>query len=750
MSLNLALTSGISGLQVAQRGLDTVAHNLANVNTPGYTRKIFYPESVVLAGNGTGVQTGGIIRRVDDGLNEDLRLELARLEELETSNEFFERMQDLLGTPAENSSISHRLTSLYEQLEAVALDPDSSSAQLSALRQADTVVSQLNTLSRKLQEFRLDADQEIDTAVNEINDRIAAIDNLNEEISLGYATERDVTDLLDKRDLELQKLSSLIDVTSFERAGGALVIYTAAGSVLLDAEPEVLSHTAASQVAAWDSHGGGDFSAISLDAVDITSEIGGGKLAALIEMRDKTLVNYQAQVDELTQALKETINQVHNRGTSYPNVLNEYNGTRAFVAPGTQTVSLQAPDDVMVTVYNTDGSEKASVSLNTLMQNTNLADDGSGAVVGTGTNYGSGGPWTITQMTAKMQSWLRSAAGAGLTGADVAVGTDGKVAIDLNDNTAGLAFRDQVTSAKGGTAQDATVLFDKNGDGHTDETVEGFANFFGLNDFFIVDRTNDWVMDSAVKAANWTPNVTGTLMFYDSATPPGAAGAPIGSLSVQANWTLSDIATAINQSTTLADSFEAEVVREGEGYRLRIKSRDGNDMILVQGGATPHSLMEQLGMESAAVGVSGQVAVRADLLEDPSKLSRGSVLYNSDINEYYLSGGDNTTANQMAAAFQTGVSFDAAGGLTTGARSFADYAALIINQNASEASIVSGEVTYQTQLADSLSLKQGEISAVNMDEELSQLLVWEQMYNASAKVIATVADMLDTLNSIIR
>jgi flagellar hook-associated protein 1 FlgK len=126
------------------------------------------------------------------------------------------------------------------------------------------------------------------------------------------------------------------------------------------------------------------------------------------------------------------------------------------------------------------------------------------------------------------------------------------------------------------------------------------------------------------------------------------------------------------------------------------------------------------------------------------------MLYNSDTGEYYVSAGDNTTANEMAEIFQSPLTFETAGGLTTGQRTLSDYAALTLSQNASEAASVETNLDYQTTLADTLDLKVSEVSGVNMDEELAQLLVWEQMYNASAKVISTVADMLDVLNSIIK
>ncbi|MCF8481842.1 MAG: flagellar hook-associated protein FlgK [Rhodospirillum sp.] len=741
MSLNLALSAGISGLQTSQKGLDLVGHNLANVNTVGYTRKTFNPESVVLNGRGVGVQTGGITRSVNAGLNEELRSELATYTELNTKDTYFQRMQDLFGTPAENSSISHKISLFAQEFETLSLEPDKSTQHLSVTRYAQELTQKFNNINDKLQEMRLNADQDIASSVTEINNHLSSIDTLNEQITQGIASGQDVTDLQDKRDTELLGLQKLIDVTSFERSGGALVIYTTGGTTLLDTDPVTVSHAASTSVSATDSYGGSDFAPITANGQDITAEIGQGKLAGLIEMRDKTIPSYQAQMDELSAKLKETVNQINNRGTSYPSVANTYDGTTKFIAPSTQTMEL-TNGDVQITVFDKTGAQAATAPLSTIM-------DGS-AFSPAQADLGASGPWTVEQVAARVSSWLNDSSGGGLTGASFAYDTNtGTYDIDLKSNDYSLAFRDQASSTTGSTAGDVTISYDKNGDGTADETVMGFSSFFGLNDMF-VSSDNQWLFDSDVKSANWTPNVNGTLQFsVPDATAPGTnPPTSLGTLTVQGGWSLSDIAAAINNNSNLSANLEAEVVQDGEGYRLRIKNRAGDDMEITQTGGT--GLITQLGLDHSDAGLSGSLALSSTLVDDPSRLSRGAVLFNSDTGEYYVSAGDNTTANQMAKAFQTPISFDTAGGLTTGQRTLSDYAALSLSQNASEAASVETSLDYQATLADTIDLKVSEVSGVNMDEELAQLLVWEQMYNASAKVISTVADMLDVLNSIIR
>src|SRR5512132_3105515 len=77
--LTQALRTAHSGLFASQQALDAVARNVANVNTPGYTRKIVNLEQRTLAGAGAGVHFGALTRRLDQGLVDSLRQETGRL-----------------------------------------------------------------------------------------------------------------------------------------------------------------------------------------------------------------------------------------------------------------------------------------------------------------------------------------------------------------------------------------------------------------------------------------------------------------------------------------------------------------------------------------------------------------------------------------------------------------------------------------------------------------------------------------------
>lgn len=1021
MSLTLGLNSAISGLLTNQRALDVISHNVANVNTVGFTRKIFNQESRVLAGKGAGVQVTSIGREIDSGLIRDLRREMTNLGRLDAQNRYFGRMQELFGKPGDNASISHTINTFGTDLELLASTPNKSTNQWAAVRSAEDMAVQFRTMSTNIQALRLDAEQEIAGLVGEVNTQLTGIATLNNQIvrnaTLGY----DVADLEDKRDMALTKLSEYMDVSYFTRSDNSVVVFASSGTSLIDGSANTLSYSAATSA----SSGGhfGDLKLSSGQSIPISS----GKLKGLMDLRDSTLSGMQAELDELSYQMKTELNRIHNRGTTYPALHSTYSGTRSFIHPETQTISLGG-GDVAMSLFGSDGAQAFTTSLNTIMQEAGGAANG---------------PWTVSDVAATMQSWLRSGTGPNLAAATVAVDSGtGKLAINLNSNQYGMAFRDQRTNAfdsksyasanssAGVTALDSltfadstgvlgsvafagtetvqqmadaingvagvsasvvqiagqyrirvtndngrdlivsnstatgtaksnlgflpsgsaaasdvsigfnrdavstafqadaadvasaqtalgvtnlaisgltsardpvqittadqgpgthtrvtvtvgalsdfvdipngaasgaysvtaagvTVAFDAAGfgapgvlqgvgplsvgvneipSGTAQETVAGFSNFFGLNDLFTGNDSIS-VYDSAVLSKGWTAPSSGTLRFADkfgllgtdisitggmsldeiaaavNATIPqdpvygsalystaytvptggtiaitDAAGATYGPITVTAGEHLSDVAANLdalagisatvvndggrerlritgdnNLELTISNSSSltfskrehvtASVVPEGSGYRLRFAQSNGSDMVMLQ---TAGSLVSAMGLDRAALGTATTIQVRDDIggtaegRGTPANMSRGAVQYDDTKGAFYLSEGDGTTAAEMAARMLSATAFRSAGEMTPVTGTFAEFAATILSNNAVQADRTTDQLAYQVSLTETLEFKVAEVSGVNLDEELSQLMIYQQAYAASAKVISTTQQLFDILNDIIR
>ncbi len=729
MSLNLALTSAISGLQTAQAGLDIISNNIANVQTEGYTRKQFQPQSVVLAGYGAGVTIGDVINRVDQNLLRDLRGQKSTMGLMATQNSYYRRVQDTFGTTMSNSSVSNQINKMQQEFTTLTASPETVSQQLAAIQAGVSVARNMADMSRTVQTLRMNADLEIEQAVQTMNSHLNTIAFLNDQISFNSATSRQTEDLEDKRDLALSKLAELVDVRYFKNANGSITVFTSDGTTLVDSQPVNMSHVALTQVGPATSYAGGDFNGIFAGVRDITASIRSGKIKALVDMRDNTLPDMQAQIDELARAMKDQVNQVHNRGTSYPNVVNNVTGSRMFTDSAQQTVSFSDAEPVIM-LYDRQGNEVASARL----------------LDPAGVNFANGS--TLDTLATDMQNWLQ-AQDPLLSNASVSFTADGQMAINLGTDELGIAFRDESSAIKGSDQKDVTAQIDLDADGTYDRTYKGFSNLFGLNDYFATaPNLAQW--DSGFKPANWSMNIQAsvTLQFADATSMASGLGNTISTITIDPADSLEVIRDRINSDPLLQNRISADIIPEGSGKRLRIQHETGEDLIITEQGGTTG--MEALGLDWTVSGYAQDMQVSQTLLDDSSRIARGEMQLDPLTGNYLLASGDNSVIAQLSSLMSNPGSFRPAGSLSGSSVSFSDYGAAIISRSSTAAASAESNLKLQTDLHEALEIKQSELSGVNLDEEMSQLMVYQQTYAASAKVISTTQQLFDVLNDLIR
>jgi len=718
--LTQALRTARSGLLVNQQTLDVVANNIANVNSEGYSRKIVSTETRVLNGVASGVQISEITRRVDEGLLKNIRIELAELNKFTVQDDFFARTQDLFGKPGENSSLSHLFENFTSALELLAVSPDKSLGQAEVVRRAQDVTFALQNMSETIQELRQQADVDIADTVTEMNKIVASIDQLNEDIITNGSVGRDVTDLKDQRDQRLDRLSELVDIRFFFRSDGDVVVFTSGGRTLVDTIPPKITHSAASSVSASTTKNEGDFTGIFVGTIvarnDITSELRGGQLKGLVDLRDDILANMQSQLDEFAAEMRDVFNQIHNRGVSFPGA-QSYAGTRTFVRSAEQTITFNGTDDTTVVLFDASGNQTAQTTIRTL--NSDVATI------------------SIANLATQLQTFLRA---NGAATATVAISTTNKLDINLNTPAINLSFRDETATTNGSTLEDAVIAFDANGAGPTDETVNGFSNFFGFNDFF-VDNLPENIYESNVLVSTFTVSAS-ALTFRDSSGTLN--GSP---LTVAAGTSLEDLATLITNSVT---DVTATIVTDGSGVRLRISHDNGSSMTVTQ--AAGNTFLTDINLHLADVRVAGTLNVRADIASTPAKLSTGAVLWDADrgaAGEYFMSIGENSVIDALAEAFSASNQFDTAGGLATAKTTFAEFAGKIVSENARLAATNESSIDRQRSLTESLQFKSDSVRGVNLDEELSNLIIFEQGFAAAARVISVIQRMFETLERVI-
>ncbi|HIM42347.1 MAG TPA: hypothetical protein EYM35_05715, partial [Rhodospirillales bacterium] len=420
-------------------------------------------------------------------------------------------------------------------------------------------------------------------------------------------------------------------------------------------------------------------------------------------------------LDEFAAEMRDVFNQIHNRGVSFPGA-QSYAGTRTFVRSAEQTITFNGTDDTTVVLFDASGNQTAQTTIRTL--NSDVATI------------------TIANLATQLQAFLRA---NGAATATVAISTTNKLDINLNTPAINLSFRDETATTNGSTLEDAVIAFDANGAGPTDETVNGFSNFFGFNDFF-VDNLPENIYESNVLVSTFTVSAS-ALTFRDSS---GTLGSP---LTVAAGTSLEDLATLITNSVT---DVTATIVTDGSGVRLRISHDNGSSMTVTQ--AAGNTFLTDINLHLADVRVAGTLNVRADIASTPAKLSTGAVLWDADrgaAGEYFMSIGENSVIDALAEAFSASNQFDTAGGLATAKTTFAEFAGKIVSENARLAATNESSIDRQRSLTESLQFKSDSVRGVNLDEELSNLIIFEQAFAAAARVISVIQRMFETLERVI-
>lgn len=310
MGLTQALSSALSGLRVTQAGIGVVANNIANAETPGYTRKSLALQS---SGANQGVSIASINRELDIYTQRQLRTELAGSSYINIISQFRSQIDQLYGVPGGTNALDTRLNSFTNSLQALASDPQSIAARQSVLNEAQVFAQQLNQMSTDIQAMRNQAESGIADAIDRVNMILKNIEDVSTQINSLSGQDTEIGGLLDERDKLIDELSALMDVRVVGVGGQQIAIFTTSGISLFDRQAAQLTFderplSAQSQWTANDatrSTGTIKLAGGSGTALDLISDhaIRSGEIAGLIELRDDILVKAQAQLDEIAHTL---------------------------------------------------------------------------------------------------------------------------------------------------------------------------------------------------------------------------------------------------------------------------------------------------------------------------------------------------------------------------------------------------------------------------------------------------------------
>lgn len=300
MSLSSALTNAASGLSASARAVQVASSNVANVLTEGYAARQIELTSTSLGGVGSGVRVTGVTRLVDPALLSATRQSQGQATAGDTSASFLHNIEMLIGQPGQG--LSKALSGFETALISASERPDLDSRLQAVADAATGLASALGTIETGVQSLRATADAAIARDVSALNDGLSRVDELNGRVVALKAAGQSTLGLEDERQALVSTLSDIVPMREFARPDGRVTLYSGAGRLLLDLNPQEIGFSKAAAVDATQTLGGG-LSGLTIGG--LTAETGangplsGGRLAANFAVRDTDAPTVQAQIDAL-------------------------------------------------------------------------------------------------------------------------------------------------------------------------------------------------------------------------------------------------------------------------------------------------------------------------------------------------------------------------------------------------------------------------------------------------------------------
>ena len=300
-----SLSMAARALEAQRFGLDVTGQNIANVNTPGYTRRVadfeaLPPNHPRDAGRGVDV-TG--LRALRDRLIE------RRLEQEMIGAEREAAIADLLGLAevaigTGDQALDTRLNEFFNSFSRLADAPTSAVARHEVLLQGSALAAAFRDTASRFEGLRRDADRKIDATVDQINDIAHRIAVLNGSLGASGDT-GSAAHLQDEQATLIKQLATLTDIKVIERSDGGVDIDLAGRTLVVGSNDYQLVATPV---------GPDGRVTVSLGGTDITPGLTGGRIGGILHVRDVSLPDYLARLDEQAYALANAVNAVHSAG----------------------------------------------------------------------------------------------------------------------------------------------------------------------------------------------------------------------------------------------------------------------------------------------------------------------------------------------------------------------------------------------------------------------------------------------------
>ncbi|KPK85896.1 MAG: hypothetical protein AMJ81_02485 [Phycisphaerae bacterium SM23_33] len=301
---------GLSGLQVAQRALEIIGTNIANASTEGYHRQDVKIASVALNVTG-GVALGGseiaeVRRALDVLLENELLRQRPQLGQVSQELLALHSLESALGDLS-TEGLLKAVTGFFGALQELAAQPNSQPFQEQAVRAADTLAKQLQSIGRFLLELGEQIRLEGEHLISRVNSLSSEIASLNQEISIQIARGNSPNLLLDRRDQAIAELAELAQIRADDVPGRPGVVnVTAWGTPLVVGSSAIELEIGISE--------GNQLGVSVKDSGYYMTNLSGGRIGGLLSLKNSILAEVQDRLDALAREIIYNVNRHHVQG----------------------------------------------------------------------------------------------------------------------------------------------------------------------------------------------------------------------------------------------------------------------------------------------------------------------------------------------------------------------------------------------------------------------------------------------------
>ncbi|MCZ2112003.1 MAG: flagellar hook-associated protein FlgK [Dehalococcoidia bacterium] len=317
MALSIGLDTAVKALRAHQLAVDVASHNIANAQTPGFSRQrvILRPVGITASGwsshdsllgrAGNGVDASDVNRVRDMFFDFQARQTIGSKAQYESFSEALGRAELTFSEPSD-AGMGNLLGAFYDAWHDVVNDPESPAARVALVHATTTLTANIRRAYNDLDKIRKDVNTSVNAIQDEINSRTQEIAQLNQQIVQVEASGEMANDLRDRRDLLVDQLSAIANVTYSENPNHSLNIYLGSH--------ELVAASKWDKVAAVNdpSNPGMQKLVFTDDGLDVNAT--NGKLRGLLDARDTAIPGLITKLNQFATQLITQVNTIHSAG----------------------------------------------------------------------------------------------------------------------------------------------------------------------------------------------------------------------------------------------------------------------------------------------------------------------------------------------------------------------------------------------------------------------------------------------------